>query len=132
MLRRVFTGYEGFAMADRRSPDDEAALSERLRQLGEQIGEAGAKRKHEAEELREQEAKRQDESSNLARGFSSPANLSRVILVGGLVGWAIDHFAGTSPWGLIIFLLLGFAAGTLNVMRSAGVVAQQGEPWKKD
>jgi ATP synthase protein I len=28
--------------------------------------------------------------------------------------------------GLIVFLLLGFGAGVLNVMRSAGVVADQG------
>ncbi|TIS88531.1 MAG: ATP F0F1 synthase subunit I, partial [Mesorhizobium sp.] len=35
--------------------------------------------------------------------------------------------AGTSPWGLIVFLLLGFGAGVLNVMRSAGVVAEFGQ-----
>jgi ATP synthase protein I len=29
---------------------------------------------------------------------------------------------GISPWGFIVFLLLGFVAGVLNVMRSAGVV----------
>jgi ATP synthase protein I len=34
--------------------------------------------------------------------------------------------AGTSPWGLIIFLLLGFGAGVLNVLRSAGMVAEAG------
>ena len=45
------------------------------------------------------------------------------IAVGAGIGWAIDRVAGTSPWGLIVFLLLGFAAGVLNVMRSAGMVA---------
>ena len=30
------------------------------------------------------------------------------------------HVAGTSPWGLIGFLLLGFCAGVLNVVRAAG------------
>jgi ATP synthase protein I len=29
---------------------------------------------------------------------------------------------GIAPWGFIVFLLLGFVAGVLNVMRSAGVV----------
>lgn len=48
------------------------------------------------------------------------------IVVGVGIGWLIDTMAGTSPWGLIIFLLLGFAAGVLNVLRSAGVVAQHG------
>jgi ATP synthase protein I len=46
------------------------------------------------------------------------------VAVGAGLGWVIDRVAGTSPWGLIVFLLLGFGAGVLNVMRSAGVVAQ--------
>jgi ATP synthase protein I len=29
---------------------------------------------------------------------------------------------GTSPWGMIVLLLGGFAAGVLNMMRAAGVV----------
>ena len=40
--------------------------------------------------------------------------------------------AGTSPWGLIIFLLLGFVAGVLNVLRSAGLVAEPGGPQKQN
>ncbi len=48
------------------------------------------------------------------------------IAVGVGIGFLIDKVAGTSPWGLIIFLLLGFVAGVLNVLRSAGVVAQPG------
>lgn len=48
------------------------------------------------------------------------------IAVGAGLGWIIDRLAGTSPWGLIVFLLLGFGAGVLNVMRSAGVVAEAG------
>lgn len=48
------------------------------------------------------------------------------IAVGAGLGWVIDRMAGTSPWGLIIFLLLGFGAGVLNVMRSAGMVADAG------
>jgi ATP synthase protein I len=37
------------------------------------------------------------------------------------LGWLLDRWLGISPWGLIVFLLLGFAAGVLNVMRAAGV-----------
>lgn len=44
------------------------------------------------------------------------------ILVGGAIGWGIDRFFGTSPWGLMVFLLLGFAAGILTMLRSAGLV----------
>lgn len=45
------------------------------------------------------------------------------VAVGAGLGWVIDTYAGTSPWGLIVFLLLGFAAAVLNVLRSAGRVA---------
>ena len=48
------------------------------------------------------------------------------IAVGAGLGWVIDRLAGTSPWGLIVFLLLGFGAGVLNVLRSAGMVAEAG------
>jgi len=44
------------------------------------------------------------------------------VLVGAVIGWLLDRWLGISPWGLIVFLLLGFAAGVLNVMRAAGVV----------
>ncbi len=49
------------------------------------------------------------------------------VVVGAGLGWVIDRLAGTTPWGLIVFLLLGFGAGVLNVMRSAGVVAEFGQ-----
>ncbi|CAN5153511.1 AtpZ/AtpI family protein [soil metagenome] len=44
------------------------------------------------------------------------------VLLGAAIGWGFDKLVGTSPWGLIVFLLLGFAAGILTVMRSAGLV----------
>jgi len=42
------------------------------------------------------------------------------ILVGVALGWGLDRVAGISPWGLIGFLLLGFCAGVLNVVRASG------------
>jgi ATP synthase protein I len=46
------------------------------------------------------------------------------VIVGALLGYLFDRFAGTAPWGMIVFLLLGFCAGVLNVLRSTGAVAQ--------
>jgi ATP synthase protein I len=43
------------------------------------------------------------------------------VIVGAGLGWLIDYGLGTSPWGFIVFLMLGFAGGVLSVMRSAGV-----------
>lgn len=61
-------------------------------------------------------------------GFGNALRLSSEfiagIVVGAGIGWLFDHFVGTSPFGLIVFLLLGFVAGVLNVLRSAGLVAE--------
>ena len=40
-------------------------------------------------------------------------------LVGAALGWGLDQLAGTMPLFLIVFILLGFAAGVRTVMRSA-------------
>jgi ATP synthase protein I len=60
--------------------------------------------------------------SAIARGFRLSTELVAGVLVGAAVGWVIDRWLGISPWGMIVFLLLGFTAGVLNVMRAAGVV----------
>ncbi len=46
------------------------------------------------------------------------------VVVGAAIGYGVDALFGTSPWGLIIFLLLGFGAAVLNVMRAAGMVSE--------
>ena len=62
------------------------------------------------------------DASAIARGFRLSTELVAGVLVGAAIGWLLDRWLGISPWGLIVFLLLGFAAGVLNVMRAAGVV----------
>jgi ATP synthase protein I len=44
------------------------------------------------------------------------------VIVGGAIGWGIDRLFGTAPWGLIVFVLFGFAAGILMVLRTAGLM----------
>ena len=57
----------------------------------------------------------------MARGMRIGTEFIAAILVGAVIGYLIDLGLGTSPWGLLIMLLVGFAAGILNVTR---VVAQ--------
>ena len=57
-------------------------------------------------------------SSGLARGLRLSTELVAGVLVGAGIGWALDRWLGISPWGLIVFLLLGFAAGVRNVVRT--------------
>jgi ATP synthase protein I len=41
-------------------------------------------------------------------------------IVGGLlIGWVIDRFAGTSPWGLLVLLFLGIVVAFRNIFRIA-------------
>ena len=54
------------------------------------------------------------------------------VVVGAALGWFFDRWLGTSPFGLIVFLLLGFAAGVLNVLRTQGVVADAGAQLRKE
>ncbi len=57
----------------------------------------------------------------MARGFQLSSELIAGVVVGALLGWGFDRLLSTSPFGLIVFLLIGFAAGVLNLIRSAGV-----------
>ncbi|RDV03636.1 AtpZ/AtpI family protein [Undibacter mobilis] len=98
-------------------PDDEAALSARLQRLGDRL--AQADRPSEQETGARQTA---NNAAGFARGFRLSSELVAGVLVGAMIGWLLDRWLGISPWGLIVFLLLGFAAGVLNVMRAAGVI----------
>jgi len=65
-----------------------------------------------------------DKPSVDRKGYGNAFRISSefiaAILVGAAIGYAIDYVAGTGPWAMIVFLLLGFAAGVLNVLRVSG------------
>lgn len=99
-----------------RPPDDEA-LARRLKSLDARLGAAAGKR----ETIREAERATGDRSG-LGQAFRLSSEFIAGIIAGFGVGWAFDKALGTSPWGMIIFLLLGFCAAVLNVMRAAGMI----------
>jgi ATP synthase protein I len=100
---------------------DEAALSARLQRLGEGL----AQRRADGTS-NDSPDNRAATASGYAKGFRLSSELVGGVVVGAGIGWLIDRGLGIAPWGLIVFLLLGFAAGVLNVMRSAGVVPSRG------
>jgi len=97
---------------------NEAALSARLQRLNEGLGRARGSQPSDSSG-----ADRAATASGYARGFRLSSELVAGVVVGAGLGWLIDRWLGISPWGLMVFLLLGFAAGVLNVMRSAGLAA---------
>ena len=99
---------------------DEAALSARLQRLGEGLGHARGRAAPPPSE--DTGGDRATTASGYAKGFRLSSELVGGVLVGAGLGWLIDRLLGIAPWGFIVFLLLGFVAGVLNVMRSAGVV----------
>lgn len=100
------------------APDvGESPLSERLRRLDTALSEV---RRRDAPKSGERPASSSD-AQGLARALRLSSEFVAGILVGAGIGWLVDRGFGTSPWGLIVFFMLGFAAGTLNVMRSAGL-----------
>ncbi len=104
--------------ADReRVPVDEAALSARFKRLGERLG-----RVHPGTPSESPGQRPSADPSAIARGFRLSTELVAGVLVGAAIGWLIDRLLGITPWAMIVFLLLGFTAGVLNVMRVAGVV----------
>jgi len=99
---------------------EEAALSARLQRLGERLHQKG-----EIPPVEPGSGPKTDPSA-LARGFRLSTELVGGVVVGAFLGWALDKWLGISPWGMILFVLLGFAAGVLNVMRAAGVAPPPG------
>ena len=98
-----------------RGAEDEAALAARLKRLGAALN-----------EQRNVAPEKPGPAAGLGSGMSDAFRLSAGfvagVLVGAGLGWLFDLWLGTSPFGLIVFLLLGFAAGVLNVLREAGRV----------
>ena len=53
------------------------------------------------------------------RAFRLASEFVAAIIVGAGLGYGIDLLIGTRPWAMVILLLLGFAAGVLNVVRAS-------------
>ncbi|MFQ6132270.1 MAG: AtpZ/AtpI family protein [Armatimonadota bacterium] len=45
--------------------------------------------------------------------------LAACVSIGALIGWYLDRWLGTEPWLMVLFFLLGTAAGFIEVFRIA-------------
>ncbi|WMS41757.1 AtpZ/AtpI family protein [Acuticoccus sp. MNP-M23] len=77
---------------------------------------------HETAEAEKAAAATRGSAAGFAVAFRLSTELIAAIIVGGLIGYGLDWLLGTLPWLFILFVLLGFVAGILNVLRSAGLI----------
>lgn len=102
-------------------PAEEADLSARLQRLGEKLDHHRA-----SAPSNDASTRSGPRFAGFARGFRLSSELVAGVIVGAVIGWSLDHWLGISPWGMIVFLLVGFVAGVVNVMRAAGVMPEAG------
>ena len=74
------------------------------------------------------DAKASAESQRLIRSVGSRilSDLIGLPFGGGLIGWLIDRWLGTTPWIMLAMLFLGFGLAVRSVLRVANQRPDQG------
>lgn len=93
--------------------------------LGNRIAEAQAKREERAKRDERQRKNSVNTPASMALRYSS--ELVAAVVVGVGLGLLIDHFAKSSPWGLLVMMGFGMAAGIRNLMRAAKQLTQEAQ-----
>lgn len=101
-----------------KNPHDTKRQAENARGVTDDLASriANAKRGQLAQDASQEVAGSKD-MTGLARGMRIGTEFVAAILVGAGIGFAIDRLVGNAPWAMLAFLMLGFAAGILNVIR---------------
>ncbi|KTR84950.1 ATP synthase protein I [Novosphingobium fluoreni] len=95
-------------------PDARAPLGEdaRLDALDERLRVA-----REQEEKRTRPVAGAEADESYRAGNRVLADLLGGIVGGAFLGWVIDHFAGTTPWGLLVMMFFGILVAFRNIIR---------------
>lgn len=56
--------------------------------------------------------------AGLELGMRLAVDLAGGTAIGVGIGWGLDHWLGTKPWMIIVFSILGWVAGVMNVYRT--------------
>ena len=100
------------------------ALDKELRSINKRLGRDAEKPANQSQGT--------SDTANAKSGYGIAMRLSSefisAILVGAAIGYGIDWLIGTKPWAMIVFLLLGFVAGVMNVLRTSG---EMSDPYKE-
>ena len=103
------------------SPQDIAQFERRVSKLDKKLGKVRAERAAEADDHGGSALR----GRGMAYGMRMASEMVGAVLVGAAIGYGLDYMLGSKPWLLLLFFVLGFAAGVLNVMR--GYTRLQGD-----
>jgi ATP synthase protein I len=68
------------------------------------------------------------EMTGMGRAMRLGTEFIAAILVGAVAGYLLDQWLNTAPWIMLVMLLVGFAAGVLNVVRAADQMNRASPP----
>lgn len=106
-----FTGaaISGLTVSDSRDPSDAGGPSG---DLDRRLAEA---------EARQRRGVTNAEGRAETRGWAVGIEFVGTVLVATFIGWAIDNWSGldSAPWGMIVLLVLGFAAGVRRAVQTS-------------
>ncbi len=97
--------------ADEPRQDPSLPEDSRLTSLDRRLKEA------QAEEAARRAGVHTGQDENYRLGNRVLAELIGGIAGGALIGWVIDRFAGTAPWGLLVMLFFGIIVAFRNIFR---------------
>lgn len=99
-------------MNDEQPAQDPIGEDARIDALDERL-----KAAREREEERTKPPTSVEADANYSAGNRVLAELLGGIGGGAFIGWVIDRFAGTSPWGLLVVMALGIIVSFRNIIR---------------
>jgi ATP synthase protein I len=105
------------------SPEEREAFRRRAAELGQKLDSVKAQKAPLPDRV--------DRGAAYGKAMKIAIELVVGIVVGGFLGRLLDSQFGTQPWLMILFLLLGFAAGLLNVVRQARRMQAEAEPLQR-
>lgn len=98
-------------------PVSEPDHKERMAQLEERL--AAMKKSQEPGPRKE------DHHSQAQLAWRMVTELVAGLGIGAVIGYGLDFVAGTAPFGMIVFTLLGFVAGVKTMLRSATEIQRE-------
>jgi len=90
-------------------PDDRDPDGKTLRDLDARL---------KAIDARKRQAKDKPAEAGMNAGYQALGSLFGGILVGLGLGWVVDHYVHTTPWGMLVGTLLGLAAAIYTIVKA--------------